>query len=229
MLKLYELAGGDPDLRFSPYCWRVRMALAHKGEEAVTIPWRFSEKSRLPGAPATQAVPVLVDGTRVVAGSTSIAFHLEERYDNGPSLFGGTIGEAHARFIIAWTDTVLIPSMAPVLIPAVLKLLHPGDREYFRSSREARLGRSIGQLESERPEILARFRENLAPLRASLSTQAFLGGAEPSYADYCVFGSFQWARCVGVADLLPAEDTLRRWLEDMLDLFDGLARQARAA
>ena len=25
---LYDLAGGDPDLRFSPRCWRIRLALA---------------------------------------------------------------------------------------------------------------------------------------------------------------------------------------------------------
>ncbi len=27
MLKLYDLAGADPDRRFSPYCWRIKMAL----------------------------------------------------------------------------------------------------------------------------------------------------------------------------------------------------------
>ena len=33
MKKLYELAGADENRRFSPYCWRARMALAHKGLE----------------------------------------------------------------------------------------------------------------------------------------------------------------------------------------------------
>jgi hypothetical protein len=33
---LYDLAGADPDLRFSPYCWRTRLALAHKGLEVET-------------------------------------------------------------------------------------------------------------------------------------------------------------------------------------------------
>jgi glutathione S-transferase len=41
---LYDLAGADPDLRFSPFCWRTRFALAHKGLPVETIPWRFTEK-----------------------------------------------------------------------------------------------------------------------------------------------------------------------------------------
>ena len=38
-LKLFELVGADPTRPFSPYCWRTRMALAHKGLTAETIPW----------------------------------------------------------------------------------------------------------------------------------------------------------------------------------------------
>ncbi|MGO9618568.1 MAG: glutathione S-transferase N-terminal domain-containing protein, partial [Bryobacteraceae bacterium] len=30
-LILYDLAGADPARRFSPYCWRVRLAIEHKG------------------------------------------------------------------------------------------------------------------------------------------------------------------------------------------------------
>jgi glutathione S-transferase len=229
MIELYELAGQDPDLRFSPYCWRVRMALAHKGEDAITIPWRFHEKSILPGAPQNQRVPVLVDGGHVVSDSTAIAFHLEAEYDNGPSLFGGPSGEAHARFILAWTDSVLVPALAPFLVPSVLPLLHPKDRAYFRSSREARLQATIAELKEDGAQRLATIRAILAPLRATLSHQAFLGGDEPSYADYAVFGCFQWARCVGAGDLLDTQDTLNLWFDSMLDLFDGLARSAPIA
>ena len=37
----------DPNRRFSPFCWRARMALAHKGQ-VETKPWRFTEKDKLP-------------------------------------------------------------------------------------------------------------------------------------------------------------------------------------
>ncbi len=229
MIELYELAGQDPDLRFSPYCWRVRMALAHKGEEAVTIPWRFYEKARLPGAPHNEKVPVLVDGNQIVSESTAIALHLEEAYDTGPSLFGGPSGEAHARFILGWTDSVLVPALAPFLVPKVLPLLHPKDRAYFKTSREARLKSSMTDLAEGRLARLPAIRAALTPLRVTLAHQAFLGGDEPSYADYAAFGCFQWARCVGADNVLDSQDTLNLWHDSMLDLFDGLARSALVA
>jgi glutathione S-transferase len=226
MIELFELAGRDPDHRFSPYCWRVRMALAHKGLEPVTIPWRFHEMDRLPGSAARRTVPVLVDDGEVIETSTKIAFHLEDRYPNSPSLFGGPGGEAHARFILAWADTVLIPAMAPIIIPDVLPHLHPDDHAYFRSSREQRLGMTIEEARGLQYERLPAFRATLAPLRATLADQSFLGGEEPSYADYAVFGSFQWARCVSSLELLAEDDPLRTWRGAMLELFDGLAERA---
>src|SRR6185437_13134820 len=41
-LKLFELVGADASRPFSPFCWRTRMALAHKGLSAETIPWCFT-------------------------------------------------------------------------------------------------------------------------------------------------------------------------------------------
>ena len=60
-LKLYELVGADESRPFSPFCWRTRMALAHKGLSAETIPWCFTEKEAI--APhQSDKVPVLLDG-----------------------------------------------------------------------------------------------------------------------------------------------------------------------
>ena len=63
--ELYELVGSDPQRRFSPYCWRARMALAHKGLDATPVPWRFTETERLAFANHDK-VPVLVDGETAV-------------------------------------------------------------------------------------------------------------------------------------------------------------------
>jgi len=227
MITLYELAGRDPELRFSPYCWRIRMALAHKGLDATTIPWRFSEVASLPGAPANRKVPVLTDGAKVVADSVEIALYLEDRYGNGPSLFGGPGGEAHVHFILAWADSILIPAMAPIVAPSVLPLLRPEDQIYFRASREARFGITFEQLAQERGARLPALRKLLAPLRLTLARQPFLGGGEPSYADYGVFGCFQWARCVGAPAPLEPGDKITCWLTEMLNLFDGFAARAK--
>ena len=226
---LYDLAGSDPDLRFSPYCWRVRMALAHKGVEPATVPWRFHERDRLPGSPKNQQVPVVVDGGIVVAGSTTIAFHLEERHSNGPSLFGGSGGEAHVHFILAWADAVMLPRLFPIAAASVLPVLHTADQAYFRATREKRLGMTLEQAGAEGEGRLPGFQDTLEPLRQTLDQQDFLGGDEPSYADYGVFGGFQWARCIGAPELLAEDDPIRSWRDKMLDLFDGLARHAVTA
>jgi len=42
-ITLYDLAGAETDRRFSPFCWRTRMALAHKRLDVETVPWRFTE------------------------------------------------------------------------------------------------------------------------------------------------------------------------------------------
>ena len=41
---LYDLAGARNDVRFSPYCWRIKMALKHKGREWQEVPWRFTPR-----------------------------------------------------------------------------------------------------------------------------------------------------------------------------------------
>jgi glutathione S-transferase len=60
-LQLYDLAGAEPERRFSPYCWRTKMALAHKGLPFDTIPWRFADKDVIAFS-GQGRVPVLVDG-----------------------------------------------------------------------------------------------------------------------------------------------------------------------
>ena len=82
-ITMYDLAGAETDRRFSPFCWRARMALAHKGLEVDTVPWRFTEKDELP-KPNAGRVPVIVDGGRVVHDSTAIAEYLETQYPDRP-------------------------------------------------------------------------------------------------------------------------------------------------
>src|SRR6185437_5084567 len=106
LLELYDLAGAEDDRRFSPFCWRTRLALAHKGLPVTTIPWRFTEKERI--APSGQGrVPVLVDNGRWINDSWAIATYLEETYPDRPSLFGGPAGLALSRFYNTWADVVL--------------------------------------------------------------------------------------------------------------------------
>mgnify|MGYP000161386085 CR=1 FL=1 len=225
MIELYDLAGADPAVRFSPYCWRTRMALAHKGLDVTTHPWRFTERERLAFS-GQGRVPVIRDGGEVVFDSWTIARHLEATYADRPSLFNGAGGMAHARFVNSWADTVLNAGIAPLIIADIHAAIDEKDKEYFRSSREARFGRRLEEVQAGREQGVARFRESLAPLRATLAAQPFLGGASPSYADYIPFGGFMWARVTSAFELLEASDPISAWRETMLDLHGGLARSA---
>jgi glutathione S-transferase len=227
-ITMHDLAGADPALRFSPYCWRTRMALVHKGLAVETIPWRFTEKDVLAFS-GQGRVPVIRDGDRVVLDSWAIAEYLEDAYPDRPSLFGGATGRAHARFVNAWADGVMMGGIARLIVRDLLDVVAPRDQAYFRESREARFGMTLEQVQAGREAGVEAFRASLLPVRLVLGRQAWLGGATPSYADHIVFGSLQWPRCASRFELLEASDPVAEWRERMLDLFDGLGRKAKRA
>jgi glutathione S-transferase len=130
-ITMYDLAGAEPDRRFSPFCWRARMALAHKELDVETVPWRFTEKDKLP-QPNARRVPVIVDGGMVVHDSTAIADYLESRYPDRPTLFGGKSGRALSSFIQNWTETVLQPSLIGFVVLDICRHAAPQDQAYFR-------------------------------------------------------------------------------------------------
>jgi glutathione S-transferase len=226
-ITLYDLAGAESDRRFSPFCWRIRMALAHKGLDVETVPWRFTEKDKLP-QPNAGRVPVIVDDGKVVHDSTSIADYLETRYPDRPPLFGGEAGRALTSFVQNWTETVLQPALIGFVVLDICQHAAPQDQTYFRQSREERFGTSLENVVKDREQRLPAFRDSLAPLRRTLERQKFLAGAAPAYADYIVFGAFQWARAISDFQLLAADDPVAAWRERMLNAFDGLARKAPA-
>ena len=77
-ITLYDLVGTD-DRRMSPFCWRAKLALAHKGLDFETIPLKFTEKNKLAFSGQEQ-VPVLVDGDQTVFDSWTIACYLEDKH-----------------------------------------------------------------------------------------------------------------------------------------------------
>jgi glutathione S-transferase len=104
----------------------------------------------------------------------------------------------------------------------------PEDQAYFRRSREEILRASLEDVVHDREARLPAFHASLDPLRRTLARQAFVCGDAPAYADYVVFGAFQWARAISDFEVLAADDPVSTWRGRMLDLFDGIARRAPA-
>ena len=224
-LVLYELAAADPSVRFSPHCWKSRLALAHKGLEAERLAWRFTEKDRIAFS-GQDKVPVLVDDGAAIANSWPIALHLEQRYPDRPSLFGGAA--PLVQFINGWADAALMPIIAKLILLDIHDHLTEADQVYFRASREKAFGMPLAQVVADQPARLKELKRALAPLRAMLAERPFLAGDQPNYADYSVFGMFMWARCSSPLSLLEDGDPVTAWRDRLLDAFDGLARNAPA-
>ena len=228
ILRMYDLAAADPLLRFSPYCWRTKMALAHKTLAVETVPWRFTEKQVIAFS-GQGRVPVLVDGEKVIHDSWEIACYLEDAYPDRPALFGSADARGGALFIKRWAEGQLHPALVRLIIADIVKILHADDLGYFRESREAALGATLEDYSAAKAENLKHLHAVLTPLRLTVKDVAFLGGDEPAYADYIVFGALQWARCASPQNLLDDDDPVAAWFGRLLDLYDGLGAKAPCA
>lgn len=225
---LYDLVGHDPARPYSPHCWKVTMALAHKGLDFQSVPTTFLGVPKVEGG-ISKTVPVIRDGDTVVADSFQIALYLEDQYPDRPTLFAGDGGKAAARFIERWSQLTIHSYLGAAALMDIYACQGSDNRAYFRESREARFGKKIEEVPATRDAELASFRASLEPLRSTLGYQPFLGGEGPLFADYIVFGAFQWVRVTSPYPFLAADDPIAGWFERCLDLHDGLARKIAAA
>lgn len=226
-LRLYELALAN-GRSASPYVWRVRYALAHKGLNAEAVPLGFTDiPNTLAGRFKT--VPILEHGATALAESWDIVDYLDRTFPDTPRLFSGPAEFAAVRLFDAWFQPEIMRRMATLYVLDIHNAARAADRAYFRQSREARFkGTVLEALTADREARLPAVREAFLPLRLQLARFPFLGGQTPTYADYIALGAFQWVASVSTLPLLAKNDELlRAWLERGLDLFGGLGRDPR--
>jgi glutathione S-transferase len=125
-----------------------------------------------------------------------------------------------------WCEQTLNRTILRIILPDLFMALHEKDKAYFRESREARFGTTLEKYALPAAEGVPSFRQALSPMRATLQRQAYLAGAQANFADYIVFGSFQWARAVSPVALVEAGDAVFEWREKLLNAFGGMARSA---
>ncbi len=221
--QLYDLCGIDDRLRFSPYCWRVKFALAHKGLDYETRPWHFTDKDAI-GFSEQGKVPVFVDGDHTVVDSYEIFRYLDRAYPDNP-LLGEGEAESRARFFKFYAERSLAQGMMRTIVMDLFNAVHPKDRDYFRETREKAMGRTLEEVHAPSTGLTL-LDKALEPLRGRLSEVDFLDGDAPAGADYLIFGHFMWARTVSTADLVSNADPVYAWMERMLGLHGGLGRSA---
>ena len=155
------------DRRFSPFCWRTKLAFAQKGLDYATRPLRFVDIDALnPGGPRL-TLPTLDEVARRVNDSWAIACYLEETYPDRPSLFPS--GLEVARFVQGWTNTQVNPALLRVILLDVHDALDAESQACFRQNREARFGMTLEAFVADRPGALQRFRQTLQPIPGTSS------------------------------------------------------------
>lgn len=221
-LTLYEVVDAH-GASISPFVWRIRFALAQKGLAANIVGLAYAD---IPGVAAgeTKTVPILERDGEQVVDSWRIADDLDRRYPERPALFATATERALARLFERWFGAAVQLPLLKSRLPTMLGRLQPQDRDYFKTTREARLGVTFEAMAAQSAEALAAGRRGLEPLRAALNDAPFLGGDQPCYTDFLALGSLIAHGVATPEPMLVDDDALWPWIERGLDLFGGVGR-----
>jgi glutathione S-transferase len=226
-VRLYELAL-ESGRSASPFVWRIRYALAHKGIPFETVYLGFTDIPTVFGG-RFKTVPILEHGDTVLAESWDIAEYLERAFPE-PPLFNSPAELALVRFMDAWFFNEVLKRMFRLYVKDVHDAARPKDRPYFRASREKNMkGKTLESFTADRATHLPAVRNSLAPLRAHLEKFPFLGGSTPNFADYIALSGFYWAASAATLPLLEHDDSLRDYLERGFNLYGGIAKDPGVA
>jgi len=181
--------------RHSAFCEKVRLILAAKGLEVslveVTPGLGQLELFRLSGQ---RQVPVLVDGTDVIADSTAIALHLERAHPTPPLLPADPLARARVLLLEDWADTALAAGARlalvqaaaadPVLRAGLLPEATPAPLRSLTAALPSELLRGVGQVIDHGG--LEQLRRHLDQLTALVQARSHLVGESLSLADLAV-------------------------------------------
>ena len=227
-VRLYEVAL-ENGRSASPFVWRIRYALAHKGIPFDSVCVGFTEIPTLFGG-RFKTVPILEHGSTVLSESWDIAEYLDRTFPDHPPLFTSAGELATVRLTDAWFFNEVVRKLFRVYVKDVHDAARPQDRPYFRESREKNMkGKTLESFTADRAAHLPAVRASLAPLRAHLREFPFLGGTAPNFADYLALGALYWVASVSTLPLLERDDALRDWLDRGFGLYGGIARDPGTA
>jgi len=216
-----QLASG---CTISPFVWRTKYALAHKGFDVEIVPGGFTGILERSGG-RSERVPVIVDDGEWILDSWVIAEHLDAKYPDRPMLFEGPSMKALTKFLDAWLWRTAIGPWFTCYIQDYRDLSLPQDHAYVTETRERMLGgRKLEDVQAGREDRLPLVPPTLEPFRALLRETKWLGGDSPNFADYSALAVFLWTASVATTPPLTDDDPLRDWLDRGFDLFGGLGR-----
>ncbi len=221
-LQFYELAAQNTQIKFSPFVWRTRMALLHKGLDFESIAWQFKDR----GLFDHKTVPAIYDDGQMVSDSWEIAKYLDAQYPDKPMLMKDAEAEAHAQLVNAICNNLIFATAASMAIYPVSQVIDPESASYFVETREAKFGTKLSDINEENKDAaLAKLANGLAVFEATLSASDFLGGDKPTYADYTLFGVLKWIDVVAYRPVDQASN-VGKWFDRVSALYNNNAAEA---
>ncbi|MFZ0409731.1 MAG: glutathione S-transferase family protein [Cyanobium sp.] len=185
--------------RHSAFCEKVRLILAVKGLQVTLVEVSPGlgqlEMFRLSGQ---RQVPVLVDGGEVIADSTAIALHLEDRHPIPALLPHDPQARARVLLLEDWADTALAggarlallqaAAVNPVLRTALLPDTTPSPLRRLVNALPSGVMAPLGEALSEviGPCEARQLRRNLEQLALLTAERPYLEGDALSLADLAV-------------------------------------------
>ena len=221
-IRLFDLVL-DSGCTISPFVWRIKYAIRHKGFDLDLVPNGFTGIRALTGG-RSDRLPVIVDDGEWVIDSWKIADYLDARYPDRPMLYEGESQKILTRFVDRFLWRAAIGVWIRCYILDYHDLSMARDHAYVRESRERILGGRLEDMQAGREQRLPKVPPALEPLRSLLKETRWLGGERPNYADYCVLSQFLW--CASVAKIPPLhdDDPLKEYIDRGFDLYGGLGR-----
>lgn len=221
-IEFYELAAENTDIKFSPFVWRTRMALLHKGVEFESIAWQFKDRD----TKEHKTVPAIYDNGKMVSDSWEIAKYLDAQYPDKPMLMKDAEAEAHAQLVSNICNAMLFGTAVSMAIYPVSQIIDDESAAYFIETREAKFGKKLVDLNNEDKDAAkATLAKGLGVFEATLGTSDYLGGDSPTYADYTLFGVLKW---IDVVAYRPVDESTNvgKWFDRISAMYDGDAAKA---
>lgn len=224
----YDLVTAD-GRSLSPWCWQAKMAVAHKGLDVEFRPRGFTQKDEVISA-GGKTYPCMIEADGTVSDDSKIITDRLEDMIPEPTLFpGGMASRTTYDFIHFYTQTVITPTIAKMVMADIPAHLTEADQAYFIESREARFGKTLAEVCANRDQGKETLKTQLEPFRKAMAKTGWISGDAPAMADYALFGILQWARVCSTFKIIDDDDVIASWMDKMLDLHGGLGRATAAA
>ena len=221
-MKLYELATADGTL-FSPPCWRIRLALQMHGleYESALVGYTDIPAIRGPNDERFQTVPILCNEALGMSDSWEIINYLDTSYAARGKFFRAPAEKAQSLYMQKVMDDIHKKGMKLFAL-AIFNSITDKDKDYFRTTREKRLGTTLEELaKSADPAVLV---DAYQTMEVYLQEQPFFGGDAPNYVDITVLSHLQLPAQLGDANPLPKLPAMTKWTQNCARVLPDIKR-----